>query len=204
VAGPRIGRPGGSEQDDIIRDRRGATRVPMRFPVALRDATHVWKGETLNLSSSGVLIQIPNRLPVGKQLQVELRPERMPLTTLRGEIKHSPGLGVIGIAFDTAAIESFEKAVDLFEGLLAFNPKLAVEVKRRPTQLAKHILLYPIPDCPVSPRPEEAKMLTYFLGGKSLGDVERALGPAFKQLMYLPFSMLDRGLLSTVKPGSFG
>ena len=35
-------------------------------------------------------------------------------------------------------------------------------------------------------------------------EVERQLGDKFAPLMYLPFSMLDRGLLSTVKPGSFG
>ena len=48
-------------------------------------------------------------------------------------------------------------------------------------------------------------MLAYFVGGgRTLGEVERQLGDRFGALMYLPFSLLDRGLLSTVKPGSFG
>jgi hypothetical protein len=172
--------------------------------VSVRDATHVWRGDAINLSSSGILLQIPNRLPVGKSLQLELKPERLPPAGMRGVVKHVIGVGLLGVQFDTQAVEAFEKAVDLFEGLLAFNPKLAVEVKRRPTQLSKDTVLYSIPDCPVTPRLEEARMLTYFVGGKTVGDVERALGDKFAGLMYLPFSMLDRGLLSTVKPGSFG
>ncbi len=196
---PRVG-----AADNILRDRRGATRVPVRFPASVRDATHVWRGEALNISGSGVMIQIPNRLPVDKSLQVELKPDRLPAVTLRGVIKHTIGVGLLGIAFDTQAVEAFEKAVNLFEGLLSFNPKLAVEVKRRPTQLSKEVMLYAVPDSRVQPRPEEARMLAYFVGGKSLGEVERQLGERFTGLMYLPFSMLDRGLLSTVRPGSFG
>ena len=199
MAPPKVGPTSG-----VLRDRRGATRVPARFPISVRDATHVWRGEAINLSGSGVLIQIPNRLPVGKSLQVELKPDRLPPATLRGTVQHTIGVGLMGINFDTAAVEAFEKAVNLFEGLLAFNPKLAVEVKRRPTQLSKDVALYPMPDSTVQPRPEEARMLAYFVGGKTLGEVERALGDRFTGLMYLPFSMLDRGLLSTVKPGSFG
>src|SRR5947209_914331 len=114
-------------RDDFIRDRRGATRVPMPFPVVARDASYVWKGETLNLPSSGVLLQLPNRLAVGKQLQLELKPERVPAVTVKATVKQCPGVGLLGCEFD-ASIEAFEKAVNLFEGLLAFNPKLAVEV----------------------------------------------------------------------------
>lgn len=199
MAGPKPGQP-----EDVLRDRRGATRVPVGFPVSVRDATHVWKGEALNLSHSGVLLKIPNRLPVGKLLQLELKPEKVPPAALRGTVRQTSGLGLLGVQFDTKAVEAFEVAVNLFEGLLAMNPRLAVEVKRRPTALSKQMKLYSIPDSPVQPRPEEAKMLAYFVGGRSLGEVESQLGDRFGPMMYLPFSLLDRGLLSTVKPGAYG
>ncbi len=192
---------GFSQEPEVIRDRRGATRVNFKFPVSVRDASYIWKGEVQNLSSSGTLIKVPNKIAVGKTLQLEFRPEDMRPVALTATIRHSPKTGLLGLQFDLRATEAFERAVNLFEGLLALQPELAVEVRLRPTELAKDQKLYLVPNAANTPRPEESKILTYFVGGRSLGELERALGPNFPSLMYLPFSMLGRGLLSTVQPG---
>ena len=151
MAVPNLGR-----DDGVLRDRRGATRVPVKFPVAVRDATHVWRGEALNLSNSGVLLKVPNRLPVGKQPPAgAFKPEKLPAVSAR-EASGEADLGhgaPSGWSSTPKAVEAFEKAVNLFEGLLAMNPKLAVEVKRRPTQLSKELGAYSIvPDSEVQPR----------------------------------------------------
>jgi hypothetical protein len=191
--------------DDFIHDRRKATRVAFQFPVALRDTSHVWKGEVRNLSTTGCLIAVQARMAVGKVVELELKPGGMQAAvTIRGVVRHTPSLGVLGIEFDTARSEVYEKSVDLFEGLLAAQPRLAVEVKRRPTKLSKSTMLFLVADAVATPRPEESRLLIQFTAGKTLGELERAMGEKFRELMYLPFSMLDRGLLTTVKPSASG
>jgi hypothetical protein len=60
-----------------------------------------------------------------------------------------------------------------------------------------------LPDSDVQPRPEEAKFMTLFVGGRTLAEVEKALGPRFNEQVYLAFSLLDRRLLTVLKPGTF-
>ena len=69
--------------------------------------------------------------------------------------------------------------------------------------LAKTSILYPMPDASVTPRPEEAKFMTLFVGGRTLESVEKILGPRFQSQVYLAFSLLNRGLLTMVQPGKY-
>jgi hypothetical protein len=111
--------------------------------------------------------------------------------------------GLAGFRFNLDKSEDYEKTVDLFEWLMAQRPGLAVEVQKRPVMLAKTTMLWPLADSEVTPRPEEAKFMTFFVGGRSLAEVEKIVGPRFKNFMYLAFSMLDRRLLSLVQPGQY-
>jgi len=189
---------------ELIRDRRTAPRIACTLPAVLRDAAYAWKAEVLNFSSSGCLLRVGNQHPVGKQMELELRPEgRMP-TKLRGRVVHMQAeRGTAGFGFDLTKTEDYEATVDLFEWYLAQQPGLAVEVQKRPVALAKSAILYPVPDSEVQPRPEEARFLTMFVGGRTLADAERLLGPQFQGLMYLVFSLLDRKLLTSVQPGMY-
>ena len=188
---------------DVIYDRRSAPRLTFDLPVVLRDAAYAWKANIENISSSGCLLRLGNRLPVGKQLEVELKPSGRAATRVRGEIVHLQPDGLAGFRFFVDRSEDYEKTVDLFEWLMAQKPGLAVEVQKRPVMLAKTTVLWPLPESEVTPRPEEAKFMTLFVGGRSLAEVEKIVGPRFQNFMYLAFSMLDRKLLSLVQPGQF-
>jgi len=168
----------------------------------LRDAAYAWKAEVRNFSSTGCLLGLQNNLPVGKQLELELRPDGRGPLMLRGRIAHvSPGLA--GFELDLSQTEDYERTVDLFEWLLAQQPGLAVEVQKRPLELPKTAVLFTLPDTDVQPRPEEARMMALFVGGRSLADAEKLLGSQFEALQYLVFSMLDRKLLTRVQPGMY-
>ena len=188
--------------DDFILDRRAYTRVELEIPAHVRDASYVWSGSVRNLSTGGCLLALQSKLPIGKQVELELRPVGLSPTVMRGEVKHITATWGVGIAFDLRSNQDFERALEAFESVLATQPSLAVELKRRPTRLSKATKLWALPNSDVEPRPEERRILAYFIAGTTLGELERALGPKFKQLMYLPFSMLDRRLLSTVRPGT--
>lgn len=188
---------------EVIRDRRSAPRLTFAFPVVLRDASFAWKAQVENISSSGCLLRLANQLPIGKQLEVELKPQGRPATRVKGEIVHLQAGGLAGFRFFVDKSEDYEKTVDLFEWLLAQQPGLAVEVQKRPVMLAKATVLWPLPDNEVTPRPEEARFMTLFVGGRSLAEVEKLVGPRFEKMMYLAFSMLDRKLLTLVQPGQY-
>lgn len=188
---------------DLLHDRRGAVRLAFGLPAVVRDATHAWRGELENISSTGALLRLPHAAPVGKAYELELRPEGREALRLRGEVVHSLGGGRSGFRFDVARSEDFERALDLFEWLLAQRPELAVEVKRRPVVLAKSTMLWAVQDSPVEPRPEEARFLTLFVGGRTLADAEQVLGASSRGFMYLVFSLLDRRLLTALRPGQF-
>lgn len=188
---------------DVIHDRRSAPRLSFGFGAVLRDAAYAWKATVENISSSGCLLRLTNQLPIGKQLEIELKPEGRAATRVRGEIVHLQAGGLAGFRFFVEKSEDYEKTVDLFEWLLAQRPGLAVEVHKRPVMLAKSTMLWPLPDSEVTPRPEEAKFMTLFVGGRSLAEVEKLVGPRFQSFMYLAFSMLDRKLLTLVQPGQY-
>lgn len=188
---------------DLLHDRRGAVRLAFDFPCALRDAAYAWRGEVENISSTGALLRLPNAPPVGKSYELELRPAGRESLRLRGSVVHCLPGGRAGFRFDLDKTEDFERALDIFEWLLAQRPELAVEVKRRPVVLARSTTLWAVPDSPIEPRPEEARFLTLFVGGRTLADAEKVLGANFKGLMYLVFSLLDRRLLTASRPGQF-
>ena len=189
---------------ELIRDRRSAPRIACTFPAVLRDAAFAWKARVVNFSSTGCLLEVQNQHPVGKDLEVELKPEGRPATKVRGKVVHfQPESRTAGFAFDLAKTEDYERTVDMFEWLMAQHPGLAVEVQKRPVALAKSAILYPVPDSEVQPRPEEARFLTLFVGGRTLADAEKLVGPQFQGLMYLVFSLLDRKLLTSVQPGMY-
>jgi hypothetical protein len=189
---------------DLLHDRRAAVRLGFEFPCVLRDASFAWRGEVENISSTGALLRLPHAAPIGKSHELELRPVGRDSIRLRGKVVHLLGAGRSGFCFDVDATDDFERALDLFEWLLAQRPELAVEVKRRPVVLAKSTTLWAVPDSPVQPRPEEARFLTLFVGGRTLADAEQVLGPRFQSVMYLVFSLLDRRLLTAMRPGQFG
>lgn len=185
---------------DDVRDRRASPRVRIAFPVNLRDLTRQWKGDVVDLSTSGCLVSVPGRIGVGQGVQLDLRPPRMEPVALRGQVIHASPGGAHGIGFLCDRPGELERAIDLFEGLVALNPALAVEVSRRPSALPRATRLYAVPDAKTEPRPDERKLLLHFVAGKSLGELEQALGDRAPSAMWLVFSMLDRGLLTQVRP----
>jgi len=188
---------------ELIRDRRSAPRIQFSIPATLRDSAYEWKAEVLNISTTGCLLKVHNQHAVGKSLEIELRPAARKAVRLRGRIVHAQAGGFAGYEFDLTRSEDYELTVDLFEWLMAQKPGLAVEVQKRPVVLAKTAILYPMPDSDVTPRAEEAKFMTLFVGGRTLESVEKILGPRFESQVYLAFSLLNRGLLTMVQPGKY-
>ncbi|MBS2031556.1 MAG: PilZ domain-containing protein [Deltaproteobacteria bacterium] len=188
---------------ELIRDRRSAPRIHFSFPVTLRDSAYEWKAEVLNISTTGALLKVHNQHAVGKSMEIELRPQGRKPERLRGKMVHVQPGGFAGFEFNVTRSEDYEITVDLFEWLMAQKPGLAVEVQKRPVVLAKTAILYPMPDSDVTPRADEAKFMTLFVGGRTLESVEKILGPRFESQVYLAFSLLNRGLLTMVQPGKY-
>ncbi len=58
---------------DVLINRRGAERIPLRCPVEVLNQRHGHvRGMLLNLSSGGAMLALPCELPLGVELQVVL------------------------------------------------------------------------------------------------------------------------------------
>jgi hypothetical protein len=182
---------------DTIKDRRAAARVPVEFPIELSDLSYLHRGAVVNLSTGGALMRTPAPLGARQEYDLLLRPEGEPPLKLEGRVVHA-GPAVAGIAFRTQKAAAFEAAYNLFESIVMRKPALAIRLKQRPQTLSMGVRLYPMPlKGAVLSGPEHWVYGHLKAGnGSLLSDVRKALGGEWDRVAYVPFALLERGVVS--------
>lgn len=185
-----------------IVDRRGYDRVALRFPVEWADHYYEWPGECLNFGAGGVYVIGAKPLKPGKKLNVKLLPPHEAPLELAAKVAFATEDGM-GLAFDVRAAEAYERAVDLFERLIARDTNLALKVKSKSRVLRLATTLFPTVaalSANACVNPAEKRVLGFFNDGRRLEELQRAIGEATWPLhANSVFALLERGVLTTNK-----
>ena len=190
-----------TSSDDRIKDRRANGRIPVGFPVEMRDISFQFRGVAVDLSPAGVRVRVTGAPPlVNTDLELTLRPEGEPPVKLKGRVMH--GLrGTAGVAFAVGEPEVFEAGLGLYETLVMRDPKLAIRLKQRPTTLEISQRIWPLPlkDARLSGQ-EQWVWAKLSPEGSPLLDLKRTFGAEWPKLTHVPFALLERNLAALTQP----
>lgn len=100
---------------------RQTRRVPVRAPAIVRCGMEVFDGEVINMSLTGVMLQVPRPLPVGSSvgLVLHLTPHAKPLVSAGSVVRIDSGYR-LGIRFQKLTVE---ESMRLQEFLLPLIPE---------------------------------------------------------------------------------
>lgn len=186
--------------EDVIKDRRFSQRIPVKFPVEMKDLAFVYKAVAVDLSGNGARVKLAENLAVGSELDLLLRPDGDPVVKLVARVVQLCPGGA-GLAFRTHSTEAFEAAYNLFEGIVMRQPQLAIRLKQHPLVLPTRARLYPLPLKGLQlTGPEHWVYGLLKKEGTMIFDLRRTLGAEWDRLAWAPFALLERGVASTTAP----
>ena len=180
-------------------DRRAYDRIPARFPVTWADHYYEWKGECLNFGAGGCYVLAEKPLKPGKKLTVKLMPPREAELELPGKVAFATSDGM-GLSLDVRAPEAFERAIDLFERMIARDTSLAVRLKTKPRLIEPSTVLYATPAALAAGavvNAEEKRILSQFNDAKRVDELKKACGDAWLSHVHAVFALVERGILTT-------
>ncbi len=187
--------------EETIRDRRANGRIPVGFQIELRDLSCVFRGTATDFSPGGMRVRVGGPAPlVNTDVEIVLRPDGEPPVKLKGRVMHGRG-NEAGVAFAVGTPEYFEAALNLYESIVMRDPKLAIQLKKRPTSLPYSQRLWPVPlrGGQLS-GPEHWVYSRLAMSGTVLSELRRAIGAEWPHVAHVPFVLLERGFASLSQP----
>ncbi len=190
-----------SSTAEKIRDRRSNGRIPVSFPVELRDESFEYLGTALDFSPGGLRVRLQDaELTPNSDYDLTLKPAGEPPIKLKGRVMHVTG-DQAGIALATGDLKIFESAFNLYDSLVFKDPKLALRLKKRPTALELTQRLWPLPlEGAVLSGPEHWVYGSLKRTGTAIAELKQVIGSEWSRLCYVPFMLVERGLVSLTEP----
>ncbi|MBI5548933.1 MAG: PilZ domain-containing protein [Deltaproteobacteria bacterium] len=192
-----------ASSEDKIRDRRANGRIRVSFPAELRDVSYVFRATVVDFSPGGMRVRLAGAPPqVNTDLDIVLRPAGEAPIQVKGRLMHERR-GEAGVAFAVGEVEIFEVTLNLHETLVMRDPKLAIRLKQRPVTLPYSQKLWPLPlGAATLTGPEHAVYDKIASSGTALSELKNAVEPGWSRVAYVPFMLLERGLVSLAQPAA--
>ena len=188
--------------DQKIRDRRAGGRIQVSFAVEITDISFSYPGTAVDLSPGGLRVRMGQaNPPMGADLDLVLRPAGEAPIKMKGRVMHAEG-PFVGVAFAVGEMPIFEAALNLYESTVMRDPKLAIRLKARPTTLEFTQKLYPVP-LRAGQQLSGPEHWVYGLlkpEGTLVWDLRRAIAAEWTRVAFVPFALLERGLVSLQPP----
>ncbi len=192
--------------EELLRDRRAYPRLAVSLPCRFSDFNYEWDGTVVSLSTAGCRVESRQLFRPGKDLSFVVRTEEGEELTAEGIVRwvraatgRDPGL--LGVEFDLRRPGLAENTTDFVERLAASDVDVAMRYRAagRPIPMAQ--ILYQKRQRPpdVQLTNEERTFLACIDGRTDLYGVRQALGPAWESVSYAAFSLLGKGVLTTIQ-----
>lgn len=184
-----------------IRDRRVNGRIPVGIPAELRDESFEYRGTVVDFSPGGLRVRVVGAdFMVNSDYDLVLKSAGEAPVKLKGRVMHVVGEEA-GLALAIGDLKVFESALLLYESLVFKDPKLALRLKRRPTAIDLTQKIWPLPLAgAVLSGPEHWVYGNLRSNGSLVSELRQAIGAEWARLTYVPFMLVERGLVSLVQP----
>ncbi len=179
-----------------LRDRRASVRLPATFDVELTDHYYRWEARGLALSADGCAVRLAADFAAGKELEAHFAAAwGAPSLSVHATVVHVTH-GVVGLDLDVSRAQTYEAMLDRVDRLALSKPQLGVYAAHAVRRLdAGAVLSAGSALAAVAVSEPERRFLKELGPGRTLGEVARALGPAWQEMRHVPFALLQRGLV---------